>query len=382
MKQIALVVGGGNGLGLTIVNHLLTSDYMKVYIVDRVEPNLISDKIVFCKTNLINDDVLSDYEFGDVDTLIYTAGFGRVAHFEDIHEIEIINSFKVNVVAFIKLVKYFYAKIKSDTDFYTAVISSISGKVVSPLFSVYGSTKSALSSFVESVNIELIKSKYDNRILEVSPGQLKGTSFYNETTQLDLNADLSNVILRKMFNRELLYIPNYNETYKDVISSYQNDWVKFGVSSYDYKLSRNRLSSNKQIIVGYLSGTFDLFHIGHLNLLRRAKLYCDYLIVGVHKDAKHKGKTAYIPFNERREILESVKYVDKVIESLPEDDQVYEIYKYDFLFVGSDYKGTDRFNRYEEKFKDGRTKIIYLPYTKETSSTKLREFIDKTTKSD
>jgi hypothetical protein len=69
--------------------------------------------------------------------------------------------------------------------------------------------------------------------------------------------------------------------------------------------------------------------------------------------------------------------VDEVIESLPEDDAVYNLIKYDFLFVGSDYKGSDRFNRYEEYFKDKGVKIIYFPYTKDTSSTQLRIIIDK-----
>lgn len=134
---------------------------------------------------------------------------------------------------------------------------------------------------------------------------------------------------------------------------------------------------NPQLTIGYLSGTFDLFHIGHLNLLKRARKHCNYLVVGVHKDASHKGKETFIPFEERMEILRSIKYVDKVIESEKEDSDVYTkgIVKYDKLFVGSDYKGTERFNRYEAYFADKGVEIIYFPYTKGTSSTQLRDAI-------
>ena len=136
-----------------------------------------------------------------------------------------------------------------------------------------------------------------------------------------------------------------------------------------------RFNDKPQIVVGYLSGTFDLFHIGHLNLLKRAKQHCDFLVVGIHKDASHKGKSTFIPYEERVEIIRSIKYVDRVIPSEPEDSDIYvkNIVKYDRLFVGSDYKGTERFNRYEAFFADKGVEIIYFPYTQGTSSTQLRD---------
>lgn len=138
------------------------------------------------------------------------------------------------------------------------------------------------------------------------------------------------------------------------------------------------MNGKPQVKIGYLSGTFDLFHIGHLNMLRRAKDYCDYLVVGIHKDASHKGKATFIPFDERMEIVRSVSFVDAVIESEREDSDVWTKgrVKYDYLFVGSDYKGTERFNRYEEYFKDKGVKIIYFPYTQGTSSTQLRDALN------
>ena len=129
------------------------------------------------------------------------------------------------------------------------------------------------------------------------------------------------------------------------------------------------------MVTGYLSGTFDLFHIGHLNLIRRAKEQCDYLIVAVHDSGKWKGKETFIPFAERKEIVGACRYVDKVVDSPVEDSDAWELYHYDKLFVGSDYKGTERFNRYEEFFRDKGVEIVYFPYTQSTSSTQIRQLI-------
>ena len=129
------------------------------------------------------------------------------------------------------------------------------------------------------------------------------------------------------------------------------------------------------MVTGYLSGTFDLFHIGHLNLIRRAKEQCDYLIVAVHDSGKWKGKETFIPFEERKEIVGACRYVDKVVVSPVEDSDAWELYHFDKLFVGSDYKGTERFNRYEEFFKDKGVEIVYFPYTQSTSSTQIRALI-------
>lgn len=127
--------------------------------------------------------------------------------------------------------------------------------------------------------------------------------------------------------------------------------------------------------IGYLSGTFDLFHVGHLNLLRRAKDACDYLIVGINADASHKGKQTFIPFEERLEIVGAIKYVDKAVPACKEDSEAWEVWHYAKLFVGSDYKGSERFNRYEEYFADKGVEIVYFPYTQGTSSTQIRECI-------
>jgi len=134
------------------------------------------------------------------------------------------------------------------------------------------------------------------------------------------------------------------------------------------------------MIIGYTAGVYDLFHIGHLNLLKNAKAQCDYLIVAVTSDeaAQYKHKTPFIPQEERMEIVRAIKYVDEVV--LQEDlDKVkaWDKYHYDVLFVGSDWQGTDKWNKYEAELKLKGAKVVYLPYTQRTSSTILQNTIKK-----
>lgn len=377
----ALIIGGTSGIGLALCHKLEKYNYEKIYIVGRSEPNIyLNDKIEFVRFNLITDDYSFFDQFNDIDTLIITAGFGRISLFENLEEYEIINNFKVNVISIVRIIKKFYSKLLGDNNFDCAVLGSIAGFISSPYFSVYGATKASLCKFIESINIELEMANSPNRILNVSPGYIEGTKFYNGNNNINLLNDLVSEIVNRMFNKETLYIPDYEKTYKNVIKKYHDNPKSFGIESFKYKENSGRINNNPQLKIGYLSGTFDLFHIGHLNLLRRAKEYCDYLVVGVHKDASHKNKEVFIPFEERIEIVKNIKYVDKVIESLPEDHEVYDFIKYDYLFVGSDYKGTERFKRYEEYFKDKGVKIIYLPYTQGTSSTQLRDALSNLAK--
>ncbi len=132
----------------------------------------------------------------------------------------------------------------------------------------------------------------------------------------------------------------------------------------------------KKAIVGYTAGVYDLFHVGHLNLLKNAKGMCDKLIVGVTIDelVKYKGKEAFIPFEDRAEIVRSCRYVDAVV---PQEnmDKITMCRKLGatLLFVGDDWYGTDKWKMYEGEANKYGIKIIYFPYTKSISSTKIRE---------
>lgn len=383
----ALVVGGNSGVGLAMVLSMLKQGAEHVYIVgkDHVRNQDIPDEMremydkntSFCRMDLTQDKFDYFDAVQDIDCLIVTAGFGRVAPFENLTETEIDKIVKCNMIGAIRVIKKYYEKIHSHEPFYCAVMGSIAGHVASPLFSVYGASKFGLCSFIENLNVELCHDGYENRILDVSPGSIKGTNFSGGGNDLSQVFAMAEDIVQKMYARCTLYIPSYEEVYKQVLERYHNDPLRYGLESYDYKLKNARLSTKPQIVVGYLSGTFDLFHMGHLNLLRRAKEQCDYLVVGVHKSGAWKGKETFIPFEERCQIVESIRYVDEVIESFAEDSDAYDVIHYDKLFVGSDYKGTERFARYEEYFKDKGVEIVYFPYTQGTSSTQIRDALKK-----
>lgn len=373
----ALVVGGNSGIGLAITKKLLNSDVDFVYIIGKELPPedvLNNNKVLFKQHNFVNFDINILNDFSDINILVITVGFGRVALFQELTDAEIRNLIRVDLESISRIIKFYYDKINSDIDFYTSVMVSICGQIVSPFFSVYGAAKGGLRFLIENLNCELSEQGCTNRILDVSPGVIDGTSFNGGMTQVDLLDDLSDNIIKRMFDRDTLFIPKYDEVYSNVLARYNNNKEEFGKSSYNYKLGSGRKSTKPQVTIGYLSGTFDLFHIGHLNLLKRAKEQCDYLIVSVHNNGDWKGKETFIPYEERRAIVESIKYVDKVVEDYKEDCDAWDIYHYDKLFVGSDYKGTERFNRYEELLK-GKAEIVYFPYTKGTSSTQLRKAI-------
>ncbi|MBB5022844.1 adenylyltransferase/cytidyltransferase family protein [Desulfurispira natronophila] len=133
--------------------------------------------------------------------------------------------------------------------------------------------------------------------------------------------------------------------------------------------------------IGYTTGVYDLFHIGHLNLLRRAKLECDNLIVGVTTDElseSRKGKRPIIPFTERMEIVSQIKFVDEVVPQTNMDKmEAWRNIKFNKMFVGDDWKGSDKWNQLEKEFAAVGVEIVYFPYTQHTSSTKLREILEK-----
>ena len=133
------------------------------------------------------------------------------------------------------------------------------------------------------------------------------------------------------------------------------------------------------MIIGYTTGVFDMFHIGHLNILRRAKEQCDFLIVGVSTDelVEHdKNKTPIIPFENRYKIVEAIKYVDKVVPQ-PDKDKMaaWEKYHFNKMFVGSDWQGTPQWKQFEVQFEPVGVEIVYLPHTDGVSSSMLREKI-------
>ena len=384
MKR-AIVIGGSNGIGLAITKKLISQGFY-IDILDWHSPEdgiLPAEKYNYHYFDLLylNEELITSFATDlEISLLMITAGFGRMADFEYFHTAEIKNMMTVNATATIQILRLFYDRIKGMNPFYCGVMGSISGLMTSPSAAVYAASKAAVCRLIESVNIELEVAGTKNRILNVSPASFKGSRFYGGLNQLDLLEGLAEDIIEHLMSRDVLYIPQYEETFKAVLERYHNNPHEYGLHSYQYKKESGRLDNNKRIRIGYLSGTFDLFHVGHLNILRRAKQQCDYLIVGVHDSGAWKGKETFIPFEERMQIVGSCKYVDKVVQSCREDSDAWDLWHYDKLFVGSDYKGTERFNRYEEYFKDKGVEIVYFPYTQSTSSTQIRKTVMLKTK--
>jgi glycerol-3-phosphate cytidylyltransferase len=134
--------------------------------------------------------------------------------------------------------------------------------------------------------------------------------------------------------------------------------------------------------IGYTTGVYDLFHIGHLNIIKNAKAQCDFLIVGVTTDElcmEKKNKQPVIPYSERIEILNSIKYIDKVVPQMTmRKIDAWEEYKFNKMFVGDDWKGTNRWNKLEKEFSKLGVEIVYFPYTRTTSSSIIREILQLT----
>lgn len=134
------------------------------------------------------------------------------------------------------------------------------------------------------------------------------------------------------------------------------------------------------MIIGYTAGVYDLFHIGHLNLLRNAKALCDKLIVGVTTDelVAYKHKKAVIPFSERMDIVRAIRYVDAVVPQETLDKcELWHKLRFDVLFVGDDWYASEQWTEYEERLRNVGVKVVYFPYTKGTSSTLLNDALSR-----
>ncbi len=243
MKRI-LVVGGANGIGLSMAQVLAQRETTeKVYIVDKapLDEAYKNEKTESFEFDLTTGDYSLFDRFSDIDALIITAGFGRLALFKDIPEEMIDAYFNVNTIPVIRIVKHFYDKLLGEADFHCGVMVSIAGFMSSPFFSLYAATKAALKVFIESVNVELEKAGSKNRILNVSPGSLKGTSFNQGKTDLSVTEPMAKEILQHIEAKDDLFIPQYEEVFKKVLERYHADFREEGRHSYDYKLQSGRV---------------------------------------------------------------------------------------------------------------------------------------------
>ena len=243
IKRI-LVVGGANGIGLSIATELAKRDTVeKVYIVDKalLAEEYNNPRFEAFQFDLTNEDYSFFDRFTDINAMMITAGFGKLALFKDVPESYITSSFNVNTIPVLRLVHKFYEKLEAQENFYCGVMVSIAGFMSSPFFAIYGATKAALKIFIESINVELEKNGSTNRVLNVSPGSIKGTSFNQGPTDLSITRGLANDIICHLENRDDLFIPRYDDVFKDVLARYHKDFREEGRHSYDYKLNSGRV---------------------------------------------------------------------------------------------------------------------------------------------
>lgn len=139
------------------------------------------------------------------------------------------------------------------------------------------------------------------------------------------------------------------------------------------------LLAGEKYKTGYTDGVYDLFHVGHLNMIQAAKKKCGYLIVGVHGDdvvEGYKHRRPIIPEEERKRIVESIRGVDRVeINRFRDKLKLWELYHFDVIFIGDDWKGTDRWNHFEKELAEIGVDVVYVPYTKGISTTEIRQKI-------
>lgn len=142
------------------------------------------------------------------------------------------------------------------------------------------------------------------------------------------------------------------------------------------------MEKGKKYKIGYTTGVFDMFHIGHLNILRQAKAQCDYLIVGVSTDdvvRTYKHKTPVIPFEERLEIVAAIRYVDEAVPQYSMNKrEAWERLHFDVLFHGDDWKGSALYEKYRKEFEGTGVEFVFFPHTNGVSSTELSKLIEKT----
>lgn len=243
MRKV-LVVGGANGIGLSIAKVLAAkSEVEKVYILDKapLARQYQEEKIESHVFDLTDADYSVFNRYDEIDGLVVTAGFGRLALFKDIPEEMISAYFNVNTIAVIRVIRHFYTRLLAQDDFYCGVMVSIAGFMSSPFFSLYGATKAALRIFIESVNVELEKSGTTNRILNVSPGSIKGTSFNQGQTDLSQTEALAQDIIAHIEAKDDLFIPQYDEVFHEVLERYHKDFRAEGRHSYEYKVKSGRI---------------------------------------------------------------------------------------------------------------------------------------------
>lgn len=338
-KNKCVVIGGTSGIGAAFTEKV-TADYAEVYVIGLGDPLVTRENVTAIELDLSRDDLSEFYKVIDeCDTLIITAGIGRVDYFENLPVPEIEKTIAINFTNTVKLLKRFYGKLLSGENTYCLTMGSLAGEISSPLFSIYGATKAALNRFTESVNIELECRGSSNRITNVMPISFRGSSFNGGLTDTDALSQLADECLEKMYEHAASYIPDYEETCRGILERYHANPHKFGLSSFEYKIAGNRISTRKMYRVGYIQGDFTYVGLREIEVLRNARAQCDRLVVGVLANHSDTLACDSLSFSDRFEYLSAIRYVTEcVLVSVPLT-QAWDENDYDVLFIAETCEG-------------------------------------------
>lgn len=237
MKKI-VIIGGTSGLGLSLAIELRNRFINKnILVVGQTRPKDLCDKfnLDFLKIDFSSPHY--DWNFcSDSNFIIYSAGVGQITNFDEIEEKDINRTISINATNVIHLINSKKKELISINSCQISVVTSIAGKIPSPLFALYAASKALVSSYISSINIELKKRKTKNRIIEIAPGYIEGTALYGEKTNLDKLNNVSKTILDGIEKQKYLIIPKDEKLYLEILERAQKNPLEFGIQSYDYKL--------------------------------------------------------------------------------------------------------------------------------------------------
>jgi len=237
MKKI-VIIGGTSGLGLSLAIELRNRFINKnILVVGQTRPKDLCDKfnLDFLKIDFSSPHY--DWNFcSDSNFIIYSAGVGQITNFDEIEEKDINRTISINATNAIHLINSKKKELISKNNCQISIVTSIAGKIPSPLFALYAASKALVSSYISSINIELGKRETKNRIIEIAPGYIDGTAFYGQKTNIDKLIILSKKILNEIEKKKYLIIPQDEKMYLEILERANKKPFEFGNQSYDYKL--------------------------------------------------------------------------------------------------------------------------------------------------
>lgn len=358
-----IVILGSNSYLSKLIKHALQNESHDFFDFSRSNGKLVISKDFSNIENIVNDIAQIN-----PDVIINCIGIGQIREFSELSRSEIESEFVVNA----EFPTMIWKEINSFSNLKFALnISSVSADLPSPMFASYSASKAYISKIIETINAENFVNDKEFVITDAHLFNFKNShNFSNGNNDVDpFSVDRIAFVLKAMFNKERKV---FEEQFTEVKKRSEINYENFVRKSYEDKKER----VSKKFNIGYLTGSFDMFHFGHINLIRRASHLCDSLVIGIHQNGDRKGVKFVHSLDERILNLKSLRFVSEVIVTSGEDDADWELVKYNTLFVGSDYKGTDRFEKYEKSL-DGKAKIVYLERTAGVSSTQLRELEDR-----